>query len=99
MATYQTSTYDIFVPRYASEKVTHVKVRLTVLHDRKDMDIRKEPILRAAAECLSDWPCLPDKCAITLSVTDILLHIIERNIDLVESWRFDHNQDKVEISP
>jgi hypothetical protein len=56
-----------------------------------------EPLLQAATECLSQWPQLPDKCAITLSITDILLHIIEQNLELVESWRFERDQHTVEV--
>jgi hypothetical protein len=93
MPRYKMTTYDIFVPRHAGGAISHVKVRLTVLHDRQEISVKKEPILRAAAECLSGWPCLPDKCAITLSVTDILLHIIQKNIRDVESWRTQHSEE------
>lgn len=42
-----------------------------------------------AAEVLSTWPILPDKCNIALSISDILLKIIERNIEMVEAWRLE----------
>lgn len=84
-----TSQYEIYVPRYICGTTNHVLVRLTLLHDRVDVDIKKEPLLNMAVEVLSNWPILPDKCSITLSLSDILLSIIERNIDMVESWRFE----------
>lgn len=94
MPVYKSSVYDIYVPRYIGETKNHVMVRLTLLHDRQDIDLKKEPLLQAASECLSAWPILPDKCAITLSITDILLHIIEQNLEMVESWRFEKDLEQ-----
>ena len=83
----KTSQYELFVPRYIGDTRNHILVRLTLVHDREDIDIKAEPLLNMAAEVLSTWPILPDKCSIALSISDILLKIIERNIEMVEAWR------------
>lgn len=85
----KTSQYELYVPRYIGETKNHVLVRLTLVHDREEVDIKREPLLNMAAEVLSTWPILPDKCSIALSISDILLKIIERNIEMVEAWRLE----------
>ena len=94
MPLYKMSKCEVFVPRYIGDTHNHVLVHLTLLHDRTDVDIHKEMLLQMAAEVLATWPRLPDKCDVTLSISDILLKIIEWNIEMVESWRFEHLEEK-----
>lgn len=77
----KTSVVELFVPR----ELGHVHIRLTLVHDRKDIDVHKEPLLELAAELLSTWAVLPDKANITLSITDIISYQIEKHIEEVEA--------------
>lgn len=87
---YHMSQCELYVPRYIGSTINHALVRLTLIHDRPGIDIHKQPLLEMVAELLSEWDILPDKCSITLSITDILTHLVQKNIDLVESWRMDN---------
>lgn len=75
------SVVEIYVPR----ELGHVHVKLTLLHDRSDVDVHIVPLLEMATEMLSKWPVLPDGAEIALSITRILEYLIERDIDRIEA--------------
>jgi hypothetical protein len=97
MAIYKTSTYEIYVSRDIGPTKNHALVKLTLVHDRHDIDLHHEPLLQEAAKMLSAWPRLPDRVSIVLSITDILTHMIADRINEVEAWRFSINKDTIEV--
>lgn len=72
----ETSNYLLYVPRSEG----HVLVKLTLLHDRTDIPFIKTAFLEQATTLLSMRACLPDKAEVTLSMTDILLFLIQRHV-------------------
>jgi len=72
-----TTHYEIYVPRNVMGTRTHVLVKLTLLHDRTDIPFSKTAFLAHASSLLSGWQCLPDKVEVLLSMTDILLFLIQ----------------------
>lgn len=78
-------TYLVFVPRCdVGGTRTHVRVTLTLVQDRMDLDIRTSPVLEYATSVLTTWTVLPDKCEVTLTVTDLLLHLLEEQEKMKE---------------
>ncbi|HEY6018438.1 MAG TPA: hypothetical protein VIY48_00605 [Candidatus Paceibacterota bacterium] len=74
----ETSKYRIYVPRYIGGTSNHVLVKLTLLHDRTDIPFLKTAFLQVATEMLSSRKSLPDKGEVFVSMTEILLYIIQQ---------------------
>lgn len=74
----ETSKYRIYVPRYIGGTSNHVLVKLTLLHDRTDIPFLKTAFLQVVTEMLSSRKNLPDKGEIFVSMTEILLFIIQQ---------------------
>lgn len=72
------SHYRIYVPRPIAGTSNHVLVKLTLVHDRTDLPFMKSAFLQVATEMLSSRKNLPDKGEIFVSITEILLYIIQR---------------------
>lgn len=74
----ETSKYRIYVPRYIGGTSNHVLVKLTLLHDRTDIPFLKTAFLQVVTEMLSSRKNLPDKGEVFVSMTEILLFIIQQ---------------------
>lgn len=69
-----TESFLIFVPR----KNGHVRVSLTILHDRRDFP--RDVLLSASTKFLSGWKNLSDKAEVIISETDLLIFLLETEI-------------------
>lgn len=74
----ETSHYIILVPRSFGGVRSYTKVKLELVHDRDDIPIKTTPLLEQSTEYLSTWKSLPEGCEVSVSITEILLFIMQR---------------------
>lgn len=74
----ETSKYRIYVPRYIGGTTNHVLVKLTLVHDQTDIPFLRSAFLEQATEMLSRRKCLPDKGEIAVSMSEILLFLLQK---------------------
>jgi hypothetical protein len=79
MPWFLTTEHLVYVPRHIGGTKNHVLVKLTLLYDRADINVHETPLLDIAVDMLSTWEHLPDKCTVTVSISQILIHLLVRN--------------------